>query len=319
MSIGKDIGYAAYLLQKNDVIGMPTETVYGLAGNAFSEVAVEKIYSIKNRPSSNPLIVHIANTKQLHQLVNNVPTNANLLLETFAPGPLTVLLHRKNIIPDCVTAGLDKVAIRIPNHPMALELLQQLNFPLAAPSANPYGYISPTTAMHVHQQLGQQVPYILDGGSCAKGVESTVVGFNDKGTPVIYRLGAITQEQIQQVAGECLLYEGSAKQKPSPGMAAYHYSPNKKVLLSEEIVSTLKQYAPQEVGVITLNEELPLNLAAHQVQLSPTGNLEEAAQNLYAALHELDNKNIKLIIAKPMPNIGLGKTLNERLWKASAR
>lgn len=319
-TIGTDITYAASLLKNDEVVAMPTETVYGLAGNGFSEIAVRKIYAVKNRPLYNPLILHVPSTDAISQLVKHIPETAHALLKKFAPGPLTLLLPKKDIVPDLITAGSEKVAIRIPQHPMALQLLKNCSFPVAAPSANPFGYISPTTAQHVFNQLKNTIPYILDGDNCDAGVESTVVGFNENDIPVIYRLGVITQEQIITEVGACFMHELNAdKHLQSPGMLKYHYSPKTKLIISNQLSNDVLNYDASEIAVISFQNQLPQNLAKHQIQLSVKGSLTEAAHNLYAALHSADALNVKLIIAEEHPNTGIGKTINERLWKAAAK
>ena len=186
--IGTALSTAIELLRRDEVVAIPTETVYGLAGNALYPKAIASIFEIKNRPRFDPLIVHASSVERLSQYANAFPEAARRLADQFMPGPLTLLLDKAAIIPDLVTAGSPRVALRVPNHPLTLSLLQQLDFPLAAPSANPFGYISPTTAQHVADQLGSQIPYILDGGPCQVGVESTIVGFED-GQAVVYRKG----------------------------------------------------------------------------------------------------------------------------------
>lgn len=318
--IGTDIAYAASLLANDEVVAMPTETVYGLAGNGFSETAVRKIYAVKNRPLYNPLILHVPSTDSIPQLVKHIPETAHALLKKFAPGPLTFLLPKKEIVPDLITAGSHKVAIRIPQHPMALQLLENCSFPVAAPSANPFGYISPTKPEHVFNQLKNTIPYILDGGNCDAGVESTVVGFNENDIPVIYRLGVITQEQIKAEVEDCLMHESNAdKHLQSPGMLKYHYSPKTKLIISNQLSADVLNYNADEIAVITFQNQLPQNQVKHQIQLSTNGSLTEAAHNLYAALHSADALNVKLIIAEEHPNTGIGKTINERLWKAAAK
>ena len=197
--ISKNIDTAVALLENDQVIAIPTETVYGLAGNALIPSVIKKIYEIKNRPLTSPLIIHLHDTTQINKYVKNIPEIAKKLAEHFWPGALTLLLPKTDVIPDIVTAGLPNVAIRIPSHPVALELLRKLSFPLAAPSANPFGYISPTSAEDVKRILFRKIDYILDGGNCATGIESTIVGFNGD-TPIIYRVGAISPEAIKKVA-----------------------------------------------------------------------------------------------------------------------
>ncbi|MCM2302368.1 MAG: L-threonylcarbamoyladenylate synthase [Flavobacteriaceae bacterium] len=314
--IGNDLSFAVELLSDDEVVAIPTETVYGLAGNAFSKKAINKIYQIKKRPFSNPLIVHVADVTKINEIAKDIPKIALELLEKFSPGPLTVLLPKKATILDEVTAGLKDVAIRIPNHQLTIELLKKLDFPLVAPSANPYGYISPTKPSHVYKQLGSKIPYILDGGSCDKGIESTVVGF-ENGKIIIYRLGVISLEMIAEVSKDVIIRD-TEKEKPlSPGMVPHHYSPHTKLILTDKPEEVVKFYKVDEVAFIGFKNKLKVIPAENQLVLSCDGNLNEAAQNLYHALHLMDDKNLKVIIAEKMPNEGIGKSINDRLTRAS--
>ena len=199
--ISKDIQKAITLLTNEELVAIPTETVYGLAGNIFSEKAIKSIFSTKKRPFFNPLIVHIPSVDSLDDIVIHVPEKAKLLAEAFWPGSMTLVLKKNDKIPDIITAGKDTVAVRVPNHPLTLELLRQLPFPLAAPSANPFGSISPTKPEHVERYFKDDIQQVLDGGSCTNGIESTIIGFeNDE--PIIYRLGALALEDIEAVVGE---------------------------------------------------------------------------------------------------------------------
>ena len=190
-TIGKDLDQAKMLLERGELVAIPTETVYGLAANGLSVAAIARIYEAKNRPQFNPLILHVANLEQAQRLVTELPDACKRLMQAFSPGPITYLLPKSSLVPDMVTAGSARVAIRIPAHPMALELLTMLDFPLAAPSANPSGYVSPVSALHVFEGLQGKIPYILDGGNCTVGLESTIVGF-EEGKVVIHRLGGIS-------------------------------------------------------------------------------------------------------------------------------
>src|SRR5260221_6332098 len=198
--IGKDIAKAKALLEQGKLVAIPTETVYGLAGNALNIDAATKIFAAKNRPYFDPLIVHVSNFQSVEEYAEKIPSKAIELMKRFWPGPLTVLLSKKNNIPDLVTSGLDRVGLRCPDHPMTLELLRSLTFPLAAPSANPFGYVSPTNPRHVNDQLGNEIEYILDGGECKVGIESTIVGFEND-MPIIHRLGGLRVEGIESVTG----------------------------------------------------------------------------------------------------------------------
>lgn len=316
--ISPDLAPAIALLNRDEVVAIPTETVYGLAGNAYSETAIRKIYTIKNRPLHNPLIVHVADVSRIPKIAFDIPDLAWQLLEKFSPGPLTLLLPKKPIISDLVTSGLARVAVRIPAHPVALELLRNLDFPLAAPSANPFGYISPTTPEHVLKQLGGKIAYILDGGICDKGIESTVVGFED-GKPIIYRLGAISEEAIRQVAADAVVKDKESAEPVGPGMLPYHYSPDTRLVFVEDSAELLKSINPEHIGILTFSRYWPNIPRENQIVLSSTGNLDEAARNLYSALHTLDAMNLKLIIAERLPEAGLGRAMNDRLQRAAAK
>ena len=316
--IGNDVLKAAAVLANNELVAIPTETVYGLAANALDEKAVAQIFEVKNRPTYNPLILHIAHKSELRKYVKEVPPIAEKLIEKFWPGPLTLLLPKKENVPDIVTASLPNVAIRVPNHSLTLQLLQSIDFPVAAPSANPFGYISPTTPEHVQRQIGERIPYILDGGACQQGVESTIVGFED-GMPVVFRLGAIPLEELREVAGDLKLYKKSVTRIESPGMLPYHYSPKTPLYITSNIQDLLSSFEPHETGVITFKEHIQNLPDGHLKVLSPSGDLSEAARNLYSALHEMDRMNLKAIITEQFPEEGLGKTLNDRLERAGKR
>ncbi len=314
--INSDINQAASFLKKGEIISIPTETVYGLAGNALNAEVVVKIFEIKNRPSFDPLIVHTHHLDQIRDFVTGIPEQALVLAQAFWPGPLTLLLPRKPVIPDIVTSGLDTVAVRIPHHPLTLALLAQLPFPLAAPSANPFGYISPTRASHVNDQLGEKIPFILDGGPCHIGVESTIIGFPDA-VPTVFRLGGKSVEEIEEKIGKVQVMPQSSSQPNAPGMLKSHYAPGKKVILGQ-LPELLARYRDQEVGLLSFQnfyQEVP---AAHQIQLSPQGNLHEASQRLFSALRALDQLPVKIILAEPVPDQGLGRAINDRLKRASA-
>jgi L-threonylcarbamoyladenylate synthase len=313
-TIGTDVIYAAGLLRNGEVVAIPTETVYGLAANALDETAVRKIYTIKNRPLYNPLIVHIAGVDQAHTLSKEIPVAALTLLYAFSPGPLTVLLPRNERVPDIVTAGLPHVAVRIPDHPLTLTLLRECGVPLAAPSANPFGYISPTTAAHVSHMLGGKIPYILDGGPCTSGIESTIIGFPD-GVATIFRQGVIPQSAIEKIIGPVHLHTGTRPQ--SPGMLPSHYSPHTPLVLCSDVDAEIARHTGVEVGVITYNAYSPL-IPAHQQLLLCTGSdLAAAASNLYAALHDMDARGYPLIIVKKLPDEGIGTAINDRLQRAA--
>jgi L-threonylcarbamoyladenylate synthase len=315
--IGTDIDKARTLLMQGELVAIPTETVYGLAGNALNENTLLKIFSAKNRPHFDPLIVHVHSLEQANEYVENINASAIKLAIKFWPGPLTLLLPKKKTIPDLVTSGLDLVGIRYPDNSLTLALLKQLPFPLAAPSANPFGYISPTTAQHVNDQLGDKIAYILDGGPCEVGVESTIVGF-DKDEPFIYRMGGLTQEEIEHEIGPVTVQLNASSNPKSPGQLASHYAPQKKLVLGN-LNDLLKTHFNSEVGIISFEKSLSNIKNENQRVLSKNGNMEEAARNLFAALRELDKLEIETILAEFVPDIGLGKAINDRLKRASSR
>ena len=314
--IGKDIRKAAELLQLGDVIGLPTETVYGLAGNALDTQAVEKIFSVKNRPKFNPLILHVDSIDKMLRYVKEIPESAQVLMDAFWPGPMTLLLPRSADVPDLITAGHPSVAVRIPSHAIARAVLAQLDFPVAAPSANPFGYISPTSSAHVEKQIGWKIPYILEGGNCMQGIESTIIGF-DAGHPVIYRLGSISVEEITQVVPEVELRVKSESHPVAPGMLPYHYSPRTPMILAEDIEVPLRKFEGKRVGLITHSNSSERGENVTVIRLTVTDDLKEAGRNLYAAMQNLDARELDVIIAERFPERELGRTLNDRLVKAS--
>jgi L-threonylcarbamoyladenylate synthase len=314
--ITTNIEQAVAVLQNEGLIGLPTETVYGLAGNIYSEKAVRNIFATKSRPFYNPLIVHIGRLEDMQQLAQNIPPMALQLAQQYWPGPLTLLLQKKPTVPDLVTAGKPTVALRMPNHPLALALLQSLPFPLAAPSANPFGRISPTTAQHVEAYFGEEL-LVLDGGPCQKGIESTIVGFDEAG-PIVYRMGTITPAQIEAVAAPVRLFTQNDTAPEAPGMLAKHYSPATPTVFFDDLPTALGQYPGKRIGLLLFGPAPQHPAIAHQEILSFTGNLEEAAANLYAALHRLDKAGLDIILVQPLPHEGIGKALNDRLRRATA-
>ena len=312
--IGNSIQQAQTFLEAGQVIGIPTETVYGLAANALKAEAVAKIFEVKNRPSFDPLIVHIAYPSEVEKYASVFAGPARDLALKFWPGPLTLLLPKKPIIPHLTTSGLDTVGLRCPNHPLALALLRQLNFPLAAPSANPFGYVSPTKAQHVQDQLGDKIPFILDGGVSRVGLESTIVGF-ENGTPVIYRLGGLSVEAIEAVVGKVEVKLYSSSNPKTPGQLTSHYSPSKKVVIGD-IDSLISQHYGKSVGILSFKTQYGLENA---YVLSASGSLTEAAQNLFGMLRELDQLSVEVILTELVPDAGLGRAINDRLKRASAK
>ncbi|TAH23918.1 MAG: threonylcarbamoyl-AMP synthase [Cytophagales bacterium] len=316
-SVSVDIDKAIEWLTKGECVAIPTETVYGLAANAYHPEAIAKIFEIKQRPKFDPLIVHTDSIDKLHSIVTDIPERAMRLANKFWPGPLTLLLPKSDRISDLITSGLETVAVRIPNHPMTLALLSKLDFPIAAPSANPFGYISPTSPNHVLKQLKGKIPMILNGGNCMVGIESTIIGFQDD-EPVIYRLGGLPLEAIEQCVGKLKVMPFSSSQPKSPGMLASHYAPRKK-LYFHDLSSCLNNFLPLEVGVIAFDKFNPSFPEENQILLSPEGNLLEAAAQLFSSMRNLDESKLKAIYAESFPQYSLGLAINDRLSRASVR
>ncbi len=315
-TVGTDLEHAAELLCSGELVAMPTETVYGLAAHAFDPEAVLKIFTVKDRPAFDPLIVHVGRREDLSAVASELPPGSEQLMDLFWPGPLTLVLPKHENIPDIVTSGLDTVAVRMPAHPIALQLLQKLPFPLAAPSANPFGYVSPTSAQHVADQLGAKIPYILDGGPCNVGVESTIIGWEPRGQGgqwVIYRHGGLPIEELENVIG--VTGSETVHQHPlAPGMIASHYAPRKPVFIGD-VQALMRRNAGKIIGVISFQNEY----VAHSCDvLSAGGDLAQAARNLFAALRELDGSECDVIIAEEFPDHGLGRAINDRLNRAAA-
>lgn len=314
--IGRDIEKAAALLKEGRVVAIPTETVYGLAADALNEKAVKRIFEVKDRPAVNPLIVHLANADLIPNYASDIPDVAGRLIDAFCPGPLTIVLSKKAVVPGMVTANRDTVALRIPAHPVTRQLLKMTGLPLAAPSANPSGYISPTSAEHVFRNMGHKIDYILDGGVCNAGIESTIVGFEND-LPVIYRQGVITADDIRLVAGEVLQYAGD--KMLAPGMSATHYSPRTPMILADNIDDEIEHHRKRYLGVITYNEYVASVPQSQQILLSENDELGEAAKKLYAAMHMMDTRGYEVIIARRFPDTGIGLALNDRLQRAAIK
>jgi L-threonylcarbamoyladenylate synthase len=313
--IDKDIQEAARFLITGKVVAIPTETVYGLAANALDVGAVVKIFEAKNRPFFDPLIVHTHSIEEVYKLVEEIPFQLLALAKNFWPGPLTLLLPKKDIIPDLVTAGLSTVGVRIPEQEDTLKLLKQLNFPLAAPSANPFGYVSPTSAKHVFDQLEGKIPYILDGGECKVGLESTIVGMqNDLVT--IFRIGGLSLESIEEIVGKVNINIHQGDNPAAPGMLSAHYATQKPIIVGN-ILENSRNYEASKIGIISFKNQFSTIDTKYCYTLSVNGNLGEAAQRLFAVMRTLDNSDIEVILTEEFPNEGLGKAINDRLKRAS--
>jgi L-threonylcarbamoyladenylate synthase len=329
------LGLAARILRAGGLVALPTETVYGLGANALDRTAVERIFAAKSRPAWDPIIVHIASGAMLEGLVEEVPSAARRLMEQFWPGPLTLLLPRSPAVPDVVTAGRPLVGVRMPAHPVALGLIRRAGIPVAAPSANRFGHISPTTAQHVLDDLDGRIDAILDAGPSPRGVESTVL--DPSVTPmVIYRPGAVTAEQIREVAGPVEMYrsagalrETPAEALPSPGVGIRHYAPRARLVLVEaplaEFGACLEAAVQSEPGD-AWGVMLPEGVARPEVIIEERAFLwgrwnapEELAQRLYAGLRALDAAGCTVILCPLPPAEGIGAAIRDRLKKAGTK
>jgi len=315
--IGTDIAVASFLIKQWHIVGIPTETVYGLAANALDEKAVVKIFEAKSRPFFDPLIVHVANTDMAKEYVTHFSEKALILANHFWPGPLTLLLPKNEKISDLVTSWNTLVGLRVPAHSLTLSLIQYCGLPLAAPSANKFGYISPTKAQHVADQLHDKVPYILDGGPCEVGIESTIVGFDENDLPVIYRKGGIPVESIEALLGKVIVKENSSSNPQAPGMLKKHYSPKIPFFLGD-IDTMLLEHKGKNIGVISFCKSYANIPSERMMILSHSHNLQEAAQSLFAAMRHLDSLALDVILAELMPNEDLWRAMNDKLKRAAA-
>lgn len=314
MTFEENITKAARIIKDGGVVAFPTETVYGLGAGVFNTEAIEKIFRIKERPFFDPLIVHISDIEQLHLLVKNVDENLLKLAEKFWPGPLTIVTEKKESVSDLVTANLPTVAVRMPNHRAALELIKKAGTPIAAPSANKFGKLSPTNARHVLKQLNN-VDFIIDDGNTSVGIESTVISLNSEGFKIL-RPGAITMQELAAVVPYSdSLFSTHNKGLQSPGLLKSHYSPRVPLyILGKHKVNT----SGKKTGLLTFGTEKEKNTDFVTENLSASGNLNEAAANLYNSLHKLEESGVDLILAEPLPETGIGIAIMDRLRKAAA-
>jgi L-threonylcarbamoyladenylate synthase len=312
------INTAATALRAGEVVAFPTETVYGLGAAALNERAVAQVFAVKNRPSFDPLIVHLPDKEAVSQYAVGIDERARALMERLWPGPLTLVLRKKPLIPDLATAGLDTVALRVPAHPVALALLRAAGEPLAAPSANPFGYVSPTTAQHVQEMLGEAIEIILDGGPCVVGIESTVCALTED-QAVILRPGGVAVEEIEAVIGAVKTAPASQPDARSPGTLLRHYSPHVPLTLLAPGEPLPRPRSGERVGVLTLAPRSGVDGYVAVETLSRNGNLLEAAANLFAALRRLDNLGLNRVIAESVPERGIGRAIMDRLRRAATR
>jgi L-threonylcarbamoyladenylate synthase len=315
--IGKNLQKAITLLDLGKLVAIPTETVYGLAANALNARAVAEIFKVKNRPSFDPLIIHLANADELDKYVKKMDLTFTKIYERFSPGPISFVLPKSALIPDLVTAGHPTVAIRFPAHSTAQALLKQLDFPLAAPSANLFGRVSPTSAPDVEEQLGSEIDYILDGGQCTIGLESTIIDLSTK-KPKVLRLGGLSLEELEDCLGEEIDFTKNSSSNPkAPGMLSAHYSPGIPLIFGL-LADNLQKVNRQRCGAISFRKAVAGIAAENQRILSPKGDLKEAAAALFRSLRSFDKQNIDLILAEEFPQEGLGRAINDRLKRASA-
>jgi len=309
----KNINEAASMIKSGEVVAFPTETVYGLGADMNNETAITKVFEVKKRPLIDPLIVHITSREKLEEIAYIDDPRVELLIEKFWPGPLTMILPKKECVKDIVTSGLETVAVRMPNHPVAIELISRSSGALVAPSANPFGYLSPTLAEHVDEPFGDDIGMVLDGGACEVGVESTVLDISDK-TARVLRPGKITAEDIEEIIGEVSQLNRHSKKPTAPGQFPMHYSPRTPLIILKN----------DELPV-DANESAFLGLSKNRdgyrvsTVLSENADLEEAAHNLFIILHNLDKEDVSTIYVEQMPDSHIGKAIIDRLYKASKK
>ncbi|MDR2578915.1 MAG: threonylcarbamoyl-AMP synthase [Chitinispirillales bacterium] len=333
---------AADIIRNGGVVAFPTETVYGLGASAFDEKAVARVFEVKKRPFFDPLILHVGNKSWLDDLVTGIPAAAQKLIDAFWPGPLTVVLPKKSAVPGIVTSGLPSAALRMPSNDAALQIIRLAGIPVAAPSANVFGAVSPTTAEHVRGTLGAAVDMVVDGGECTVGIESTVVSFMG-GEPMLLRPGGTALEDIEAVIGQLAIPERNELVSQSPGRSEQHYATSTPLILIDGISDLINYSAGADtihlslensatirdinnigkIGLITLSNnfdaaQLPPNITTVEY-LSKSGDLREAACNLFAAMRRLDDSGVGMIAATPVPNTGLGLAINDRLYRASMK
>ena len=300
---------ASNIIRSGGLVSFPTETVYGLGADALNPAAVARIFEVKQRPSFDPLIVHIAEALELVRLATRLPENIEAIVDAFWPGPLTIVVPKRSMVPDIVTSGLESVAVRWPAHPIAQELIRKARTPIAAPSANLFGKVSPTCAGHVAEQLGDEIDMILDGGRCAVGVESTIVSFMEH-EPRLLRHGGYAQEDLESVMGP--IADSQSNPLPqAPGMLEKHYAPRTPVVFMDRYSG-----AEDRLGVLCFEGLAdPHNCAAVEV-LSARGDLREAASNLFAAMRRIDKAAVDVILVERFPDRGLGRAMHDRQSRA---
>ena len=317
---------AAQLLRQNEVVALPTETVYGLGGNAKNDEAVAKIFAAKGRPVDNPLIIHIAEKNQLDEFVAEIPEKAAMLMKAYWPGPLTIIFKQKQgVLSEKATAGLGTVAVRMPDHPVALALLKSCKLPIAAPSANRSGKPSPTTAEHVLEDLNGKIAGVLDGGATGVGVESTVIDCTES-VPVILRPGGVTKEQLEEVVGSVEVdraLTGESTKPKAPGMKYKHYAPNAPMYLVDGATDFIQQLVRDKqaqglrVGVLATEETTSYYKSDLVLACGKRSELPTVASALYDTLRTFNHAKIDLIYSEIFPTSGVGQAIMNRLLKAA--
>ncbi|HOV88470.1 MAG TPA: L-threonylcarbamoyladenylate synthase [Candidatus Paceibacterota bacterium] len=315
----RNINKAAQLLRQGEVIAFPTETVYGLGADVYNKKAVAKIFEIKERPFFDPVIVHIANLKQLEEVAWIEDERIYLLAKNFWPGPLTLVLPKQKKIPYLVTAGLDTVGVRMPSNVIALSLIQSLGRPIAAPSANLFTHLSPTTADHAFKQLGSKIKIILDGGKTICGVESTILLIKKNARPVCLRAGGLPIEEIEKIVGKVEVSKKQSSKVLAPGNLKFHYAPRKPLIIvkNEEEISEHFKDSKKKMAFLAFQKIKNKKIFSDWRILSPSGDLKEAASNFFDFLHQLDESPAEIIFAEKVKEVGLGRAIMERLNKAA--
>ncbi|WP_394011605.1 L-threonylcarbamoyladenylate synthase [Anaerococcus cruorum] len=322
------LNIASNIVNEGNLVAFPTETVYGLGADGLNEAACQKIFAAKGRPSDNPLILHISNQDMLYNLVDSINDDAKKLIKTCWPGPLTLIMKKKSVVPDAVTAGLDTVAIRMPSDKIALNFITKANTPIAAPSANTSGKPSPTRAKDVFHDLNGKIPMILDGGSCKIGIESTVVDCSEK-NPVILRPGYYTYEYLKEIIPSITLDDAlvnDGKIPKSPGQKYKHYSPNAKMEVyigdnaSKKILDQAMKYKNQKykVGILTFDDAIADFDDFKTISFGNRDNLSYMSHVLFTALREMDSVGVDIILAEGVNDIDLGKSIMNRMKKSAS-
>ena len=309
----ENIEHSVEILKSGGLVAFPTETVYGLGADGLNSLAVSKIFEVKQRPSFNPLILHVSSSKMLDEIAEYSNDKISLLIDKFWPGPLTLVLKKKENVPYIVTSGLETVAVRMPNNKVALELIEKLGKPIAAPSANSFSKLSPTKSEHVVKQLGEKVDIILDGGNCKVGVESTIIEVTAD-SQFLLRHGGISREEIEQIIGKLSKPNKKIETPKSPGQLKIHYAPNIPIFFYDE--NKINTFSNSKIGGIFFNQAKNKNKFSVVKILSRTSDFHEAAANLFSFLHEMENMNLDAIFVEAIDNVGLGAAIMDRLTKA---